>query len=102
MLVLVPTTLPTALATPPDSLDRLADFEGGLPAGWFTFFGTHAVNTTTQVVADGDPLARPGQSGDSELLAVDYSVVDFGGFGQDLATAFGGPQDWSATDGFNF
>ncbi len=89
-------------AAPPDGPDALADFEGGVPAGWFTFAGGSSVTTSTAVVGDGDALARPGQVGDNELLTLTYDVSDFGGFGQDLNLAAGGPQDWSSTAGFSF
>ena len=81
----------------------LADFEGGPPDGWFVFNGGGStVTTTTQVVADAEALARPGQVGDNEILVNDFNVTDFGGFGQDLAIAEGGPQDWSSSEAFNF
>ena len=89
-------------AAPPDGPDALADFEGGVPAGWFTFAGGSSVATSTQVVADVDPLARPNQSGSNEILVADYNVTDFGGFGQDLALATGGSQDWSSSSGLSF
>ena len=102
MLVVVPATSPAANAAPPDGPDMLADFEGGVPAGWFTFFGGSTVTTTTQTVADTDALALPGQAGDNDILSSAFNVTDFGGFGQDLAIALGGPQDWSLTEGFSF
>ncbi|RMG96318.1 MAG: glycosyl hydrolase family protein [Chloroflexi bacterium] len=81
--------------------DRLADFEGGLPAGWFTFFGGSTVTTATQTVTDTDPLARPGQVGSNEILAVDFNISDFGGFGQAYADTVG-PQDWSNYESVDF
>jgi beta-glucanase (GH16 family) len=101
-LVVSPAATTMASAAPPDGPDALADFEGGVPAGWFTYFGGSTVTTTTQVVGEGDALARPGQSGDNEILVADFNVTDFGGFGQDLNLAEGGPQDWSATAGMSF
>ncbi|MDH3302314.1 MAG: family 16 glycosylhydrolase [Acidimicrobiia bacterium] len=89
-------------AAPPDGPDALADFEGGLPDAWFNFAGGSSVNTSTVVVGDGDPLARPGQVGANEILTLTYNVFDFGGFGQDVAVANGGPQDWSTTAGMSF
>ena len=80
----------------------LADFEGGVPGGWFVFQGASTVDTKTQVVADSDPLARPGQVGENEILVNTFSVTDFGGFGQDIALAAGGPQDWSNNVSFDF
>jgi beta-glucanase (GH16 family) len=90
-------SLPAAAA----STQLLADFEGGVPAGWFTFFGSSTVTTTTQVVGDSDSLARPGQVGDNEILVSDFDVFDFGGFGQEYDTA-GTPQDWSSYESFDF
>jgi beta-glucanase (GH16 family) len=79
----------------------LADFEGGAPPGWFVFNGASTVTTSTQVVAESDPLALPGQIGSNEILAAVFNISDFGGFGQDLAAA-GGPQDWSGASSFSF
>ncbi len=89
-------------AAPPDGPDALADFEGGVPEAWFTFAGGSSVATSTVVVGDADALARPGQVGDNEILELTYDVSDFGGFGQDVNLANGGPQDWSSTAGFSF
>ena len=83
------------------SISILVDFEGGAPGGWFTYNGASSVSTTTQTVAAGDLLARPGQVGDNEILAAIYTISDFGGFGQDVAT-LGGPQDWSNFGSFSF
>ncbi len=80
----------------------LTDFEGGTPAGWFTFNGSSTVETVTQVVADTDPLALPDQTGDNEILANTFDVSDFGGFGQDIVIDFGGPQNWSNFPAFEF
>jgi beta-glucanase (GH16 family) len=91
-----------AVAASPASSESLADFEGGPPAGWFTFAGGSAVSTTTQVVGAADALAVPGQVGDNEILVADYNVTDFGGFGDDLVTTFAGPQDWSTYESFDF
>ena len=83
------------------STSVMVDFEGGLPLGWFTFFGGSSVSTVTQTVPDNDALARPGQVGDNDILSVDYNVFDFGGLGQDL-TAVGGPQNWINFESFDF
>ena len=93
------TTSPAA-AAPPIGPDKLADFEGGVPDGWFVFQGASTVAATQIVIADSDALARPSQFGDNGVLQVDFSVTDFGGFGADFVTS--GPQDWSTTDGFSF
>jgi hypothetical protein len=79
----------------------LADFEGGLPTGWFTFFGGSTVTTNALTIADIDPLARPAQSGDNGILEAHFNVSDFGGFGMEYASA-ADPQDWSRTAGFSF
>jgi beta-glucanase (GH16 family) len=79
----------------------LTDFEGGLPGGWFSYFGASTVTTDTLIVADTDALARPGQAGDNELLEATFNVFDFGGFGQDF-TSIGGAQNWSASGGVSF
>ena len=84
-------------------LNTQADFEGGTPPGYFIFNGGgSSVTTPTQVVVDSDALALPGQMGANEILAPSFNVTDFGGFGQDLAAATGGPQDWSSFGGVGF
>ena len=90
----------SALAAGPTT----ATFEGGAPAGFFVFNGgASTVSTTVEVVAEGAPLARPGQVGDNGVLIASFTVGDFGGFGVDFAAAGStGPQDWSGTDGFGF
>jgi beta-glucanase (GH16 family) len=93
--------VPTAAALPVGP-DKLADFESGLPGGWFVYNGSGStVTPTPAVIGDADPLARPGQVGDNGALGVDYAIGDYGGFGQDFA-ALSGPQDWSTLDGFSF
>jgi beta-glucosidase len=78
----------------------LADFEAGLPAGWFTFNGgASSVAASTETKSDADPLALPGQTGDNNVLRTDFTIGDFGGFGDDFGTT---AQDWSAYDGFGF
>jgi beta-glucanase (GH16 family) len=81
----------------------LVDFEGGLPGGWFDFAGGGAsVTTSALVVADTDPLARPGQVGDNTLLEATFdATVGFAGFGQDFS-ATTGPQDWINFTGVSF
>jgi beta-glucanase (GH16 family) len=88
------------LGAPPVGPDKLADFEAGLPANWFTFFGGSTVTTTPLAVGETDALARPAQTGDNGILQLDFNVSDFGGLGGDFVTS--GPQDWSTTDGFSF
>ncbi|MDH3247978.1 MAG: family 16 glycosylhydrolase [Acidimicrobiia bacterium] len=101
-VVVIPAAQPAAQAASPASSASLADFEGGVPAGWFAFAGGSAVSTTTQIVGDSDPLAIPGQVGANEILNATYDVFDFGGFGQDVNLAFAGPQDWSTYESFDF
>jgi beta-glucanase (GH16 family) len=81
-----------------------ATFEGGAPAGFYVFNGSaSSVATTTPVVGEGQPLARPGQVGDNTVLTAQFTVADFGGFGVDFAAPGStGPQDWIGTDGFAF
>ena len=81
-----------------------ATFEGGAPAGFYVFNGgASSVTTSTVVVSDVDPLARPGQVGPNTVLTTQFTVGDFGGLGVDFAAAGStGPQDWSGTDGFAF
>jgi beta-glucanase (GH16 family) len=79
----------------------LADFAGGTPDGWFVFNGGSTVVTTTQVVPETDPLARPGQLGDNEILATDFNIFDYGGFGR-AYDAPPAPQDWSSFVSFQF
>jgi beta-glucanase (GH16 family) len=90
-----------SVAAPPVGPDKLADFEGGVPDGWFVYNGASTVTTTVLTVGAADPLARPGQVGDNGLLEAGFAISDFGGFGQDF-TSLGGPQDWSNLDGFSF
>jgi hypothetical protein len=101
LLLNVP-ALTTVNAAPPIGPDMLADFEAGVPTGWFVYNGASTVSTTAMTVSGADPLARPGQTGDNGLLQASYSIVDFGGFGDDLNISEGGPVDWSLTDGFSF
>ena len=79
----------------------LADFEGlTAPAEFFVFNGGSSVVATPITVADSDPLARLGQTGDNDSLEVAYNVFDFGGFGQAFQVA--GAQNWSNYTSFNF
>ena len=92
----------TAVAAPPVGPDKLANFEGGAPDGWFVYNGSaSSVSTTVLTVGAADPLARPGQVGENGVLEAGFNIGDFGGFGQDFA-ALGGPQDWSSLDGLSF
>jgi beta-glucanase (GH16 family) len=91
-----------AFLVAPASAIPLADFEGGVPDGWFVFNGASTVTTTTLTIGDADTLARPGQASDNDVLETVFAITDFGGFGQDLVAAAGGPQDWSNQGGFSF
>jgi beta-glucanase (GH16 family) len=91
-----------AFSVNPAGASTLTDFEGGLPPGWFVFNGgASSVVGTVLTVGAADPLARPGQIGDNGILEVDFSIGDFGGFGQEYASQ-GGPQNWSTQTGFSF
>jgi beta-glucosidase len=92
--------LPLFVASGAVGSTTLADFEGGLPGGWFTFNGgASSVAASIETKTDVDPLALPGQVGDNDVLRVDFTIGDFGGFGDD----FGGTsQDWSGYDAFGF
>jgi len=93
------------------------DFENGLPSGedaygngigfvtWGDFWTGTTVAITTTLVADDDPLALPGQSGDNHLLQFDANVNGWGG----LTHAFENedvdawtPQDWTRYEGVAF
>jgi hypothetical protein len=93
------------------------DFENGLPAGedanglgigfitWGDFWNNTTVEITTTLVADSDPLALPGQSGDNHLLQFDANVTGWGG----LTHAFENEevdtwvtQDWTSYEGISF
>jgi len=106
--------LPDACGLMADIVD---DFESGLPSGtdaygndigfvtWGDFWTGTTVEITTTLVADSDPLARPGQSGDTHLLQFDANVNGWGGLthafeNEDVDTWV--PQDWTAYEGISF
>ncbi len=75
----------------------------------FVIFGDFGTGTTVDIsttqVADTDPLALPGQSGDNHLLQLDANVNNFGGLthafeNEDLDTWV--TQDWSSYEGIAF
>ncbi|MBE0662584.1 MAG: S8 family serine peptidase [Bacteroidales bacterium] len=75
----------------------------------FITFGDFGAGTTvdiaTTLVADTDPLAMPGQSGDNYLLRFEANVNDFGGLthafeNEDVNTWV--TQDWSGNEGIAF
>jgi beta-glucanase (GH16 family) len=93
------------------------DFENGLPQGvdgdnngigfvtWGDTWAGTTVAITTTLVADSNPLALPGQSGDNHLLHFQALVNGWGGlthaFENDAVDAWV-PQDWSKYTGIRF
>jgi beta-glucanase (GH16 family) len=93
------------------------DFESGLPQGvdgdgngigfvtWGDTWAGTTVAITTTLVADSNPLALPGQSGDNHLLHFQALVNGWGGlthaFENDAVDAWV-PQDWSSYEGIRF
>jgi beta-glucanase (GH16 family) len=101
LLALLPVAPPAALAADGTGPAKLADFQGGVPDGFFVDNGgASSVTSATITVADTDPLARPGQAGDNDILEVGFSIGDYGVFGASYVIP--GPRDWSTTDGFSF
>ena len=81
------------------NLQPFADFEGGVPAGWFQYSdGGMIVNPAVITVADSDPLALPGQLGNNDMLSVTANVTTWGGFG----AGFSPVQNWSDMQGVSF
>lgn len=78
----------------------IADFEGGVPAGWFVYgdWGNVSIDLATTVIADSEPDALPGQVGNNEVLSGTVSVPTWGGFGAGLNPL----QDWSDYDAVSF
>ncbi|NNF65847.1 MAG: hypothetical protein HKN07_16500, partial [Acidimicrobiia bacterium] len=97
VLVVAPAALVAASST------ALADFETGVPAGWFEFAGGGAtVATEVVVVGDADPLARPDQVGNNSVLEATLDAsVGFAGFGDDFGASTGS-QDWLNFTGVSF
>jgi beta-glucanase (GH16 family) len=119
-------TLNTGGATVTYYLDNVAlivrttivdDFEDGLPSGedahgngigfvtWGDFWTGTTVAITTTLVADDDPLALPGQSGDNHLLQFEANVNGWGGLthafeNEDVDTWV--TQDWTSYEGIAF
>ncbi|MCA9924043.1 MAG: hypothetical protein KC421_16815, partial [Anaerolineales bacterium] len=84
------------------STQLLTDFEGGEPAGWFTYFGGGASAATIFLtVADTDSLSRPEQVGDNTFVEATFdATTGFAGFGIDFTDS--GTQDWSEFTAVSF
>ncbi len=81
------------------NLQPFADFEAGVPAGWFQYGdGGTTVNVSVPTIPDTDPLALPGQVGDNNILAVTANVPTWAGYG----AGFNPPQNWSDMQGVSF
>ncbi len=83
------------------SFPVIADFEGGLPAGWFQYVDpltTTLLIPSVVTITDTDSLALPGQVGNNDVLSVTANVPTWGGFGAALSPA----QDWSDYDALAF
>jgi beta-glucanase (GH16 family) len=101
-LLAFPLAAPATAAGEGSGVHVIADFEAGLPDGWFVYNGgASSVTPLTEVVGDGDPLARPGQMGDNTVLTTAFTIGDYGGMGQDFAGA-GGSQHWGDYAGLSF
>ena len=78
----------------------IADFEGGVPDGWFVYGDwdnetyTITVDIDVMTVEDSDALVLPGQIGNNDVLSVTADVATWAGFGAGLTPA----QDWSDYD----
>lgn len=90
-------------------LDRLelvnlipfADFENGVPAGWFQYEGGGAAQPIVTVlnISDTDSMALPGQIGTNDVLSVTANAASgWAGFG----AGFTPVQDWSKMQGVSF
>lgn len=76
-----------------------ADFEGGLPAGWFQYGdGGTTVTPIVTALPDTDPLAVPGQIGSNDILSLTANVPTWAGFGAALNPV----ADWSDMQGVSF
>lgn len=87
------------------TVSTFADFEGSAtdaPAGFYAYGGGGGgAGYGVEVIPDTDPLARPGQVGDNNVLSVGADVPGgaYAGFGQNFTTltdlsAFDGLQLW--------
>ena len=65
----------TLSAVPAAAGPTLVDFEPGVPAGWFDLLGGRRHrHRHRRTVPDADPLARPGQVGDNNVLEAVFDV----------------------------
>jgi hypothetical protein len=82
------------------NLVAFADFEGGVPAGWFVYgdWGNITIDTVISTISDTDPLALPGQTGDNDVLSVTADVPTWAGFGAALSPV----ADWNDMQGVSF
>ena len=78
----------------------ISTYDNGLPIGVFAFDGdTNTVAVTTTVAAIDSPLAVPNQKSEQNgLLAVTYSIADFGG----VTHGFEAARNWSSKAGLSF
>ena len=79
----------------------LADFESGVPSGWFVYGDWGAgtvINTATPTIADTDSLALPGQVGNNDILSVTANAPTWAGFGAAISPV----QDWTDYDALSF
>ena len=91
-------------------LPLIADFEGGLPAGFGpysdAFDGSGSATTVDVTTPQQDLPMVPGQAGNT-VVAMTYDIVTTGSWGGGpgyggLSHGFTMPQDWSNFDGFTF
>jgi len=82
------------------NLQPFADFEGGVPAGWFAYgdWGPSGFETAVPTITDTDSLALPGQIGYNDILSITANVPTWAGFG----AAFNPTLDWSDMQGVSF
>jgi beta-glucanase (GH16 family) len=82
------------------NLVPFADFEGGVPAGWFVYgdWGNITIDTSVPTISDTDSLAVPGQVGFNDVLSMTVNVPTWAGFG----AGFTPVQNWSDMQGVSF
>ncbi|MCB8942409.1 MAG: family 16 glycosylhydrolase [Ardenticatenaceae bacterium] len=100
MVMLSPATAVASPHTPAADFPVIADFEGGVPAGWFVYgdWGNITITITNPTITDTDPLALPGQVGSNDILSVTANIPTWAGFGAGLVPT----QDWSDYDALSF